>query len=390
MIAPPPLAAPVAPVALTALAAPVARVAAAPPVVDVLVIGAGPAGSAAAHAAARAGASVLLVDKGVFPRDKVCGCCVNAEAVRLVAAMDASDALADTGAVPLERVELRAAGRSATLPTAGLAVSRAALDAALARAAVAAGASFRDGTIATIGPADGAARVVTLRAPGGDSVVRAGGVIVATGLGPARGGRRRATARVGVGAVLPAASACAPRGVVTMACAGGGYVGSVGLEDGRLDVAGALSPRLIRDSGGAARAVIGILERAGVPLPDGVGDARWRGTPLLTQAPAVVAAPRLLRAGDAAGSAEPFTGEGIEWALRGGRAAGELAAETSRDGRDPAAAWPARHRRLLVRHHARCRVVTVVLRSPVAIRAGIGLLRRWPALASPILGGASP
>ena len=40
---------------------------------DVLVIGAGPAGSAAAVTAARAGASVLLVDKATFPRDKCCG-----------------------------------------------------------------------------------------------------------------------------------------------------------------------------------------------------------------------------------------------------------------------------------------------------------------------------
>lgn len=40
---------------------------------DVLVVGAGPAGSAAAAWAARAGLDVLLVDAAVFPRDKTCG-----------------------------------------------------------------------------------------------------------------------------------------------------------------------------------------------------------------------------------------------------------------------------------------------------------------------------
>src|SRR5215216_2974340 len=40
---------------------------------DVLVIGAGPAGSAAARTLALAGATVVLVDQRPFPRDKVCG-----------------------------------------------------------------------------------------------------------------------------------------------------------------------------------------------------------------------------------------------------------------------------------------------------------------------------
>ena len=40
---------------------------------DVIVIGAGPAGSAAATVAARSGLSVALIDKAIFPRDKLCG-----------------------------------------------------------------------------------------------------------------------------------------------------------------------------------------------------------------------------------------------------------------------------------------------------------------------------
>src|SRR5437762_947004 len=44
---------------------------------DVVVVGAGPAGAAAARELARRSVSVLLVDKAVFPRWKVCGSCLN-------------------------------------------------------------------------------------------------------------------------------------------------------------------------------------------------------------------------------------------------------------------------------------------------------------------------
>jgi geranylgeranyl reductase family protein len=51
---------------------------------DVAVIGAGPAGSTAAHALASAGAAVLLADKAVFPRDKPCGGGVTLRGARLL------------------------------------------------------------------------------------------------------------------------------------------------------------------------------------------------------------------------------------------------------------------------------------------------------------------
>ncbi|MGA0217551.1 MAG: NAD(P)/FAD-dependent oxidoreductase, partial [Ilumatobacteraceae bacterium] len=44
-----------------------------PDEIDVLVVGGGPAGSAAAIELARAGKSVTIVDKSTFPRDKCCG-----------------------------------------------------------------------------------------------------------------------------------------------------------------------------------------------------------------------------------------------------------------------------------------------------------------------------
>ena len=46
---------------------------------DLIIIGGGPAGSAAAITAARCGAKVLLLERGHFPRHKVCGEFVSAE-----------------------------------------------------------------------------------------------------------------------------------------------------------------------------------------------------------------------------------------------------------------------------------------------------------------------
>ena len=51
---------------------------------DVLVVGAGPAGSAAAITAATRGLDVLLVDKATFPRDKTCGDGLTTGALRLL------------------------------------------------------------------------------------------------------------------------------------------------------------------------------------------------------------------------------------------------------------------------------------------------------------------
>ena len=54
---------------------------------DVAVVGAGPAGSAAALAARRAGARVLLLDRAEFPRDKPCGDGIAADAVDVLAGL---------------------------------------------------------------------------------------------------------------------------------------------------------------------------------------------------------------------------------------------------------------------------------------------------------------
>ena len=51
---------------------------------EVLIVGAGPAGSAAAITLARAGVDVTLIDKSSFPRDKTCGDGLTTDALRIL------------------------------------------------------------------------------------------------------------------------------------------------------------------------------------------------------------------------------------------------------------------------------------------------------------------
>jgi menaquinone-9 beta-reductase len=117
---------------------------------DVLVVGAGPAGSITALVLARGGARVALVDKASFPRDKACGDLVGPRGVQLLhdlnvfvpAGFRASDMLVvgPTG----RRVRLPARpGR--TYPGYGICVTRSAFDATLQRAAIESGAEFFEG-----------------------------------------------------------------------------------------------------------------------------------------------------------------------------------------------------------------------------------------------------
>lgn len=414
---------------------------------DVIVVGAGPAGSITARTLAARGLAVLLLDRAAFPRTKVCGCCLNGAALGVLQRCGLGDLPLRLGAVALHEFVLalgnsaRRAAASSHLPPAdaapiaeargniaspdstprsyyprypaaapirgptrrraslrlslpgGFALSRAAFDAALVRAAIAAGAHFRPRAAAALDPAGGETRAVRFTDGGAEFVGRAAVVVAADGLAgrflrgePGFEPEVEPAARVGVGAVAPDGPPWYRSGVIYMACAAGGYAGVVRLEHGRLDIAAAVERTLVQRAGGPAHAVEGILRAAGLPWSDRFDELRWQGTALLTRRRKRLAGRRVFVVGDAAGYVEPFTGEGIAWALESGVALAPLVERALSDW-SPALAceWADRYRLLLASRQRWCRTVAAVLRSPRWTRLVCVALRLLPQLASPYL-----
>ncbi len=350
--------------------------------VDVAVIGAGPAGTCAAIAARAAGARVTIVERSTFPRTKVCGCCLSPAGVAVLRRLGAEAAIRD--ALPLHDVILECSGAQARIRgDRGVAIGRDALDPALLQCAAARGVQVRMGCSATI---DGPGRVlVGPREDGVRTVLEASVVVVADGLaGTALGGHASAAwrwtvaprSRMGFGAVLPAATLRCPVGSILMRVQHGGYIGTVRLPDGRVDVAAAADPAVVRRFGGPAGCALAWLGESVVDRA-AVADAPWRGTPTLTRRRATVSGEGVMVVGDAAGYVEPFTGEGMGWAMRSGAAAGTLAAEVARHAASTAA-WPRLLRDITHRDRLRCRGIAIALRNPALVGGAIRASRIAP------------
>jgi flavin-dependent dehydrogenase len=373
---------------------------------DAVVIGAGPAGSLAACLLARTRARVLLVERQVFPRQKVCGGCLNAIAVASLDRAGLGDRVRALGARPIDALHLRCRSRAATLRLPpGVAVSRRALDAELAAAAVEAGAEIVQGTTAIVAaedPAsvDGGWRHVSLQPRTGRPVVaKARVVLVADGLAgtslrdcPSMRSRPVRGARIGVGGLAPARSVAVTDGAIVMAVDRYGYVGAVEAEDGRVNVAAAFDAEFLRAQAGPADAICEVLARAGVRFDAAsLATVGWAGTVPLTRSLARPAASRLLVLGDASGYVEPFTGEGMAWAFAAAESAVPVAGRAMASwGRDIERTWVLDSARRAASQQRWCRLLALLLRAPLAVAPAIALLNRRPGLARPVLAHFTP
>ena len=310
----------------------------APFMIDVAICGAGPAGSIAALVLARAGARVMVFDRAVFPRDKLCGDTLNPGALaildRLGLTCAAATGLPIYGMVVTGEGDLRIEGTYGD-GACGRALTRRVLDQALLTAASAAGAQVEEGVLVR-GPlldsSSSAPRVTGLAVLG-----RAGPVRVKARVVVAADGRHSRVAReLGLARHPPT-----PRRWAV----GGYFDGVAGLRMfGEMHVRRGRYIGLAPLPGGLANVCVVTADRTSLADPPTFLMRAVREEPMLAErleaatlvAPAVCmgpmavecatpGAPGLLLAGDAAGFIDPMTGDGMRFALRGGELAAEAA-----------------------------------------------------------------
>lgn len=306
---------------------------------DAVVVGAGPAGSAAATVLARRGRSVLLLEKDVFPRDKVCGEFLSADALPSLETIGARGTIEGATAERMTRGALHlASGRAVSfrLPAPALGISRRRLDDLLARFARDAGADVRFGVrVLETEPEREAGFRVRFADRDAEHEARANAVIGAWGRWDAldraleRGFTGRAARFFGWSRDFGGRTGSL-EGEVRLYLFPGGYCGLSRVEGGTVNLAGVVSEDAWKRAGGGwpavvagARAANPALDRDLAPLEKGPIGFLGTGPVFFTKKPPTERG--ILMAGDAAGVIDPFSGEGQAAAL----ASGILAAETA-------------------------------------------------------------
>ncbi len=314
------------------------------PDADVIVVGAGPAGSTAAISLARAGTRVLLVDKSPFPREKACGDALLPDAMALLERLGLLDVVERQGqrsrgvriysprnhAVDIE-------GRCLCLP-------RKSFDALLVEAAVEAGAELRTHTEAVSFRSGRAGAEVTVRWNGREDRLRAPLVILASGASAktlARFGveHRSSPSAVALRAyfrlnasvpqdllqiwyersVLPGYAWIFPTGDHVFNVGAGVFYGR-GKEHANLRN---IFDRFQTQCPGARDMLEGAVQLGPI-----------RGAPIRTSLTgSTPSAPRLLLAGETLGTTYSFSGEGIGKAMETGLIAARVACEGLTSGR---------------------------------------------------------
>jgi flavin-dependent dehydrogenase len=352
---------------------------------DVLIVGAGPAGAIAATVLARAGARVRIVDREDFPRDKLCGDTVNPGTLALLRRLGLS-ACAEGRGLPLDGMRLTGENGVAIdgRYPGGLvarALVRRDLDWSLLASAMGAGAEFESRVVVRRAIVDEGSRPrvrgVLATCACGERAIRAAVTIAADG--------RRSTVAFGLRlARHPARPQRWAVGVYFANVAGLTTLGEMHVRRDRYigvaPVPGGLTRVCLVRASGAGDTVFGRPESLlrmelgrDSMLRDRFADARLAARPAVLGPLAVDAVPvaldGLLVAGDAAGFVDPITGDGLRFAIRGGELAATAALEALEHG------WSGVQARLAGRRRrefsGKCRF-NRALRALVASPRGIG------------------
>lgn len=388
---------------------------------DVLVVGAGPAGSVTAMQLARSGHRVLLLDRRAFPRAKPCGDCLSPEAARVLDRLGVLSAVAALRPARLRGWRIwspdgqhfeggfERAARGDVRVESSMALDRERLDDALLRAALEAGADLLEGVrVEQLLFADDAVQGAAARDTDGRGIhVRARIVIGADGLRSVVARRAGAIARPGRLRKLsftshPRLPAGFTDGRGEMHVIDGGCVGIAPLASGDPAVhnvtcvtdAATRGPAARNDPAAMVEAMIGsapgLAERAAILL----AALRACGPPLASgpfdRPTRFVVRDGLALVGDAAGYYDPFTGQGVFQALVGAErlaavADGALRARSGGvrgDALRSYARWVARRRRSALRVQ---RAIEFVTARPRLMNRFAVALERTPSFADALI-----
>jgi flavin-dependent dehydrogenase len=283
-----------------------------------LIIGAGPAGCAAAITLARAGASPLLIDRHATPGDAICGGFLSWETATRLITLGVD--VAAIGAHPVRSVALFAGTHNVRvlLPAQSWGLSRRALDTALKTQALADGARFEQRYVRSFDR--------------GLLDAGSGGLFIATGKHDLRGATRPRDGEnltLGLRFTGDAPTLAALIGdTIELHLFDGGYCGLVVQEGGRVNFCMAVRKSALARHGGDPAALMAALsvehpafaERAALagnnPRVDAIGAIPYGWRRQMSE-------PGLFHLGDQAAVIPSLAGEGIDIALASGIAAAE-------------------------------------------------------------------
>jgi geranylgeranyl reductase family protein len=296
------------------------------PICDVVIVGGGPAGSSCGGFCAASGLRTMLVEREKFPREKVCGDCLNPQCWPIIRRLQLEDRVRALPHGVLDRVEfvsLRGRKLCVELPRGGnaeIAVKRSLFDGLLLERARELGAEVHDGATVTTLEKSGC---------GWKLMTREGDEIRATVLVAADGRNstvarlmnllpRVAKERIALQAHIPLPRQFGNR--IVLEWLPGGYSGQAPTNDHELNLCLVGRPGFVGTLQDWAKKQFGLS-----------ADQAWRSITPLTRTALSPAHDNLLLVGDAARVVEPFTGEGIFYAMRSGEIAAAAAAKLIRE-----------------------------------------------------------
>jgi menaquinone-9 beta-reductase len=346
---------------------------------DVAIVGSGPAGASCAAFCATAGLRTLLLERELFPREKVCGDCLNPACWPILRRLQLAERVRILPHGLLDRVEfIGIGGRTLALPLPDgddgeITIKRSLFDQLMMRRARELGAIICEGgTVTALTGRDAGRGYWTITAAAQSFEAK---VLVAADGRNSTVARlcnllpRSAKERVALQTHLPLPHDFGNR--VVLQFLPDGYSGQAPVGEGELNVCLVSVPRQMAALRSWAEGRFGISPKHS-----------WRTITPLTRAPIAPAHNSLFLVGDAARVVEPFTGEGIYYAL----ASGELAAEAiisqhnGRNQAEVAAEYSAAHAKLYRGRLWINRLARVAVLSPRTASAFLEVVRFQPAL----------